>query len=580
MCAGGCGLQLDLLRVESDPDYKAEARHRCITDHFFLSDLLGTDLDPMYESFGAVPRVYRPVLDTIYFPKNPNIPIYEQNAKHFFMHLDPRGTRKTTFGKVDLVQWILAFPAEIGMLNQSATQPLAEDICTKTASFFWKPQDAPPSRLQRLFPELVVEKKPKGTWNTPLRPPTIADFTLDFTSPQTQQSGWHPWVDNIDDICVPTNSGITATAPVRQGVIATYDTNKYALRPGGFRWFKGTRYHPFELYGKMLETIAKDPELWGVLIRAALIVKSGQKLMPGEFPPEDDVILCFPELRGMDYKSLRAEFFDGYEAFMCQKQNDPQGGHIATFDEDLYQTMLIAPERIPVLGETYICWRLPYGGKDYMNGLAEGCCARVYEGKVYVLDAWSGKYTPSRLAEKIVKEIREQQSEYLLLEELPGTEYMEGSLRNEMHRRNVSARVQWLEFQDDDNLRNERIKTLEPQARAGRVLISTACGKMGELKRQLVNFGLVRENGIVDAISRLAAKVPVSLMRQEIADEEMEGQRRVAEAAAFAFVHGYGRGEGMAEAEKQQREREIASAAAMERAMSVGLTDILGGLDG
>ena len=90
----------------------------------------------------------------------------------------------------------------------------------------------------------------------------------------------------------------------------------------------------------------------------------------------------------------------------------------------------------------------------------------------------------------------------------------------------------------------------------------------------------MRENGIVDAISRLAAKVPVSLMRSEIADEEMEGQRRVAEAAAFAFVHGYGRGEGMAEAERQQRERELASAAAMERALSSNLTDILGGLDG
>jgi hypothetical protein len=34
--------------------------------------------------------------------------------------------------------------------------------------------------------------------------------------------------------------------------------------------------------------------------------------------------------------------------------------------------MLIAPERIPALGETYVCWRLPYGGKDYMAGLAEG----------------------------------------------------------------------------------------------------------------------------------------------------------------------------------------------------------------
>lgn len=562
---------LDLARVESDSDYKNEARHRCETDHFFLASLLG-------RKFSAfVPRVHQPVVD-LYFSKNRNLPIEEQSKVKNRLHLDPRGTYKTTMGRVDSLQWILAFPEEITILNETSTKPLAEAISEGLAKFFWKRKDTKSTPIQALYPELCVEKEPKPQWDTPVRIFGDLDHTLDFTSPLTAQSGWHPWVECIDDMVETKNSGIHAAPEVRQAVIDTYYTNKNTLRPGGYINLRGTRYHPFELYGNVLEKM--NPETWKCLIRAAMIVREGKKLMPGEFPAEDEVILEFPELPGMDYLSLREKFFDDYESFMCQQMNDPQGGHIATFPAELFETMLIAPERIPPMGETYICWRLPYGGKDYMNGLAEGCCARVHEGKVYVLDAWAGKYTPSRLAEKIVKEIREQQSEYLLLEELPGTEYMEGSLRNEMHRRNVSARVQWLEFQDDDNLRNERIKTLEPQARAGRVSISTACGKMGELKRQLVNFGLVRENGIVDAISRLAAKVPVSLMRQEIADEEMEGQRRVAEAAAFAFVHGYGRGEGMAEAEKQQREREIASAAAMERSLNIGLVDMLGGLDG
>jgi hypothetical protein len=227
-----------------------------------------------------------------------------------------------------------------------------------------------------------------------------------------------------------------------------------------------------------------------------------------------------------------------------------------------------------------VCWRLPYGGKDYMNGMAEGVAARIYEGKVYALDAWSGKYTPSRLAEKIVKECREHQSQYLVMEDLPGVQYMEGALRNELNRRNVSVRIQWLDFQDDDNGRNERIKTLEPQARSGRVQISTACGKLGEFKRQLVNFGLVRENGIVDCLSRLAAKVPVSLMRAEIEEEELEAQRRLVDQQAYAYVHGFGRGEGLSEAERRQKQMAEASAAAMERTMSVGMTDILGGLDG
>jgi hypothetical protein len=138
--------------------------------------------------------------------------------------------------------------------------------------------------------------------------------------------------------------------------------------------------------------------------------------------------------------------------------------------------------------------------------------------------------------------------------------------------------MQWLDFQDDDNLRSERIKQLEPQARAGRVLISTASGKMAELKRQLVNFGLVRENGIVDAISRLAAKVPVSLMRQEIEDEEAERHLRRTHEMMYHFV--YGLGEGVAEMESKKRQEQEAHAAAMARMQNVGMTDILGGLDG
>ena len=562
---------LDLARVETDSDYRNEARHYCLTDHFYLADVLGKGFN------GFVRRVHQPVAD-LYFPKNPGIAIHQQHHMKNRLHLDPRTTGKTTMGRVDLIQWILAFPEDISILTETATKPLAEAISSSMAEMFWKPKDAVPTPLQRLFPELCVEKRPGGVWDSPVRTPGTLDNTLAFTSPRSSQSGWHPWITNVDDICDTENSGIDVTEDVRRGVINTYYTNKNTLLAGGYNYIKGTRYHPFELYGEILEKL--DPEQWKVLIRAAMLVKSNRRLMPGEFPPEEDVILNFPEMPGMDYRSLRNKFFDDYESFMCQQQNDPQGGHIPTFDEDLYKTMLIAPERIPVLGETYICWRLPYGGKDYMAGIAEGAVARVWEGKVYVLDAWSGKYTPSRLAEKIVKECREHQSQYLLMEELPGTQYMEGALRNELARRNVSVRMQWLDFEDDDNMRAERIRTMEPQARAGRVLISTACGKMGELKRQLCNFGLVSENGIVDAISRLTAKVPVSLMRAEIEEDEMEAQRRRSGAMAYHFVHGFGQVEGLADAEKASREREQAHHAAMEKVMNVGLTDILGGLDG
>jgi hypothetical protein len=565
-------MQLDLARVDTDSDYRNEARHRCVTDHFYLADLLGAGFDRF------LARVHQPVVD-LYFPKNPGLPIEQQHEKKNRLHLDPRGTYKTTMGRVDSLQWILAFPEEITILNETATKPLAEAISASIAAFFYKPKDVAPTPLQRVFPELCVEKKPTGIWDTPVRLPGSLDTTLAFTSPRASQSGWHPWVECIDDMVDTENSGIHASADLRQSVIDTYYTNKNTLRPGGYINLRGTRYHPFELYGDVLDKM--DADDWKVLIRSAMTIKSNRKLLPGEFPDRDDVILNFPEMPGMDYRSLRQKFFDDYESFMCQQQNDPQGGHIATFDEDLYKSMLIAPERIPNLGDTYICWRLPYGGKEYMAGLAEGAAARVYEGKVYILDAWGGNYTPSRLAEKIVRESKEHQAQMLMLEDLPGTEYMEGHIRNEALRKNVSVRMQWMEFQDDDNCRFERIKQLEPQARAGRVLISTASGKAGELKRQLCNFGLVRENGIVDAISRLAAKVPISLMRQEIEDEEAETLLRRRQDLMYHFIYGgIDHSSGLAELESRKRQEQEAQAAAMESVNNLGLTDILGGLDG
>ncbi len=557
---------LDTDRISSDPEYRQEIRHRCITDHFFLAELIG------FSRFNR--RVHQPAVD-LYFPKNPNLSIEQQHSIKYRLHLDPRGTFKTTLGRVDSLQWILAFPEEITILNETATQPLGDAISREIAGFLYQAPGRAPTTLQLCFPELVVNKKPTGCWDTPMRKPGDIDTTLAFTSPMTSQSGWHPWVLDPDDMVDTKNSGLHAAADLRQSVIDTHNTNKNLLRPGGYINMRGTRYHPFDLYGETLDKM--DPELWKVLIRSAIAVRSGKRLLPGEFPDEDDVVLNFPELPGMDYRSLRQKFHEDYESFMCQQQNDPQGGHIPTFDEELYKTMLAAPERIPALGDTYVCWRLPYGGKDYMAERAEGAAARVWEGKVYVIDAWSGSYTPSRLAEKIVRECKRHQVGNVLMECLPGIEYIEAHIRNEALRRNVSLRIQWLEFQEDDNYRRERIKQLEPQARAGRILISTATGKAAELRRQLLNFGLVEENGIVDCISHLAARVPVSLWRAEIEEEEAELQIRRRDEMMNHFVYGMG---GVDELESRQRKEREAQAAAMASVDNLGLTDILGGLDG
>lgn len=557
---------LDTERLRDDGAYRTELRHRCFTDHLFLAEMVGLT------SF--VPRIHQPCVD-LYFPKNPNLSIPEQHPIKYRMHLDPRGTFKTTLGRVDSLQWILAFPETITMLNIGATQPLAKKIGEQTAIYLYQQKGKNPTPLQLLFPDLVYSKKPDGEWSTNNREIGQLDETISYTSPNSSQSGWHPWMLNPDDMVDTDNSGIHANPTVRRAVIDAYDTNKNTRRPGGYVNFRGTRYHPFDAYGIQLDRL--DPDEWKILIRGVLTVKSGKRMMPGEFPAEDDVVLNFPELPEMDYRTLRQRFNEAYESFMCQQMNDPQGGHVPLFDEHLYKTMLIPPEKIPVLGDTFICWRLPYQGKDYMKR-AEGAAVRVWDGRIYVIDAWAGTYTPSRLAEKIVREAKRHQTGMVMLESLPGTQYMEAEIRNEAIRRNQSLFIQWLEFQEDDTDRKARIEQLEPQTKAGRVLVSTSTGQAAELRKQLLNFGLVPENGIVDCISRLAAKVPVSVLRQEIEDEERE--RQLERHQSLLWKHVYAQMGGMQELQSRQQQEAAAAAAAWDKVNTYGLTDILGGLEG
>ena len=562
---------VDVARLAEDGAYCEDARHRFITDHFFAAEVIG------YHDFSE--RAHRPAVN-LYPPKNRNVPIRNQHRKHKRLHLDPRHTFKTSLKRVDRLQWICAFPEEITILNNSATQPLAEEVAFKTALQFHRPKGASSRPLHVMFPELVVEKRPTGCWNTPNRRLWGAgdlDYTLDFTSPQTSQSGWHPLIIDYDDVEDAENSGITANNDVRQGVINICDQNENTLRDGGFIYIGGTRYHPLDWYGKCLALAEQNPDNWEILVRDSLKLKAGGRLIPGEFPAEEDIELQFPEFANLSYLSLREKFYQNYESFMCQQQNDPQGGAVARFDEKLYRSCLIAPERIPLGGDVYMAWRPRYGGKPSMAKYSEGAAAKIVDGRIYVLDAWQGTYTPSGEAEKIVHQAKVHQADALMVVCVPGSEFVMTHVRNEAARRNRSLKMQWVDFEEDDARRTAAMEQLEPMMKVGRVWFSTAMSKAMECQNQFVHFGLMEENGIVDAISKFADLVPLSQMRANMSEEEIEWQRRRREDALItAFLDQ----QGMPAVDEQARQKADAHLQAMSMTSYYGIPPLPGGLDG
>lgn len=575
---------LDTDRIKSDDAYRDDLRHRFITDHFFAAELIG------FHDFSEA--AHRPAVD-LYGPKNPKVPIAQQPRRRKILHLDPRHTFKTSLKLVDRIQWICAFPEEITILNNSETQPLAEAVSLATANLLYNGPGQSLTPLQLMYPELVTRVNPtkspseqKWIWNTNVRRRSGAgamEGTLAYTSPKSGQTGWHPLLMDYDDVEGPNNSGIGVDDSVRQHVIDVCDQNENLLRNGGFISIGGTRYHPFDWYGKKVESSERDPEDWGVLIRASVRMKDGSRILPGEFPREDqlEMLWPWPEFEKLTYKSLRTKFYENYESWQCQQQNDPQGGAVENFPEKLYASCLVAPERIPFVGhngEVFCCWRMQYGGKKNMVKYAEGAAAKIVDGKVYVIDCWQTTRTPTGLAEMMVQMQKLHQADGMMILNTPGCEFMRTLITNEAARRNVSVKIQWPYWEEDDHRRDAETKQLEPLMKVGRLMFSTAMTKAGECHKQFVHYGLVEENGIIECVGTLADRVPMSQMRANWQEEEIEAQRRARENAQLnAFMSQ----QGMPAVDEEARMRTQGHLAAMSKAVNYrGMPPLPGGLDG
>lgn len=577
-------MYLDTDKIESDAAYREDMRHRFLTDMFFAAELLG------FHDF--VPLVHQPAVD-LYGPKVPTLPLFAQPRKHKILHLDPRHTFKTTLQRVDRVQWLAAFPEEVTVLCESATQPLATAIGKHTAKYFYKPKGTAATIFQKLFFESVTDKDPnyssidsqRWAWNLPNRKLTGAgdlDTTIAITSPLSTQSGWHPSHIGPDDVEDTQNSGISASPESRQRVIDVCSQNENLLRSGsegtGYITIGGTRYHPFDWYGKCIERATQNPDDWAVLIRSSISRKDGGPFLPGEFPAEDDLLFHFPQFAQLRYKELREKYME-FESFMCQQQNDPQGGNVPTFPEKLYAGCAIEEERLPRRNdaETFVCWRPRYGGKPSMAKYSEGAAATVVDGKIYVKESWQGTYTPSSEAEKIVAAAKANDADGVMIIAVPGSEYLAAHIRNEAARKNRSVRIQWLEYEEDDSRRTGSMKQLEPLMKVGRVLFSTGMSKAAECHKQFVHFGLVEENGIIECISRFAALVPISQMRANMQEEEIAWQRRRREDA---LVQSFLNQQGMPALDEQAQQKAKAHAQAINRVTTWGMPPLPGGLDG
>jgi hypothetical protein len=548
-------VNIDRERLKTDSDYRAELRRWAQTDMLFLAGVLG------YTKF--IERVHRPVADLCVL-KDPDKDIEEQEGIKERVHLDPRGTYKSASSIVDSVQWIICFP-NIRICKLTATKPLAKAIANEIRDHFVKGAIEEPTLFQDMFPEFVISERDKkeGEFKAPNRTKKWKEETVMAFSIETTISGWHFDVMDPDDIVDTQNS---STAPGIAKVKKNWRINRKTLMPWGFINYKGTRYNPNDLWGDIIEKAR--PGKIKMLIRGAVKRKDGRRIEPGDFPAENELEILFPELLSYDF--LKTQFDDDYESFMSQYMNDAQGGNEVTFTHEAMFAATVPHDALPITGETFIAWRFAYASKPMMKK-AGGAVGIMDNGRLYIVDCISGTFKPSALAHKIVLTAKKYGTHTVTIENTPGAMRHESAIKNYALTLGWPITVNWVDFEEDDGVRDQRVKSVEPLIVSTRLVFADSIPALNQVYKQFCNYGMVEECELPDVVSRLSDRLPKSISVAELEQQQDLDWELARQRDMYDRTHGLGN-----YAPKEPVVEEVYKPPTN----GLGLSDDLGGLNG
>jgi Uncharacterized protein conserved in bacteria len=179
---------------------------------------------------------------------------YRPEAKSHQLVLLPRGHQKSTFIAYRVAWEITRNPA-VTVMYLSATAGLAEQqlgliktILTSSVYRRYWPEMVNPDegKREKWAVAAIAVDHPKRK-EEQVRDPTV--FAVGLTS---NVVGWHCDILVLDDVVVPENA---YTDDQREKVKVQYSLLNSITNPGAPVWVVGTRYHPSDLYGLLIETV-------------------------------------------------------------------------------------------------------------------------------------------------------------------------------------------------------------------------------------------------------------------------------------------------------------------------------------
>jgi hypothetical protein len=220
----------------------------------------------------------------------------------------------------------------------------------------------------------------------------------------------------------------------------------------------------------------------------------------------------------------------------------------------------------------FIAGRFAYEAKPQLKyaGFAVGQLDGM---RVFVLDVLRGSFRPSVIAHELAHLAKTHGVNALDIEETPGSRYYEQSIKDYAATMGHRLTVNWLEFQEDDTVRALRVKNTEPLVNSKRILFSMGIRCMAELNNQFGNFGMIDEQEIPDAVSRLAERLPKSILVTDQTEAAKAAWKSAQEQDQCDRVYGLGQyaiPQGVVEVETPYEPPKN----------SLGLEDIMPGLNG
>lgn len=492
--------------AQADEELREDGRRVCKNNLLALCYVLGYCLiteDVHHDAINFFPKIDR----------NKTVEELAIDVERRGSLLLPRNAYKSTLDIANCIQLILIYYMTIAILIISGSKELSFAFVDQISSFFYRAPRRPPTLFQALYPELCVEKQPEsGEFTAALRQyePKIIEPLLWGNSIGSATTGWHPDVAIYDDVHNNRNSRSFAA---RTRITKDYKLTRKILKPTGIELKIGTPYGAGDIFAD--EVLTSKPGTYRRVYKPAMRLKSGERLDPNGFPDEDDVELLFPSILSYDF--LKEEYEAEYSSFMSQYMLDSYGAAEIVFSEPQMLAAMIDENKMPMEGQTFIHWRLPCRSLKWVT--ASAAVGILHRNRMYFTDALQGHYKPSVLAKLIHDTARKYGMHDISIEESPGARLMQSPIANYALTTGWDIRVKWTPFIEDAGDRDTRIRNIEADIAASRIVFSNGIAKLKALIQGFVQYSMIEETGLPDVVAQVAGNLPQSIAAEDRDDD-------------------------------------------------------------